>query len=288
MLRLSRREFLAGAAVTSAAALAGLRTFAAPAESKAVKGTDLVTLGKSKIQTTVLGMGTGTVGGSEQRALGQEAFTRLLRHAYDRGIRYIDTADMYMTHLFVRFALKGLPREEFFIQTKTRATHPEVAKADIERYRRELNTPYLDSLLMHAMGKGTWPTDMRPVMDVLDEAKRKGHVRAVGISSHGLDPLRASIDCDWIDIQLARINPFGVQMDGPPEEVAPLLKQAHQRGHGVLGMKIYCETGLESREKRLQSLKYVLGLGCVDAFPIGFTKPEQIDETLDLIEEATA
>jgi predicted aldo/keto reductase-like oxidoreductase len=194
---------------------------------------------------------------------------------------------MYHMHVFVQIALKGVPRDKYFIQTKTQAKHPEVAKADIERFRRELGVETIDSLLMHCMATRSWPTDMRPVMDVLDEAKRKGRVRAVGISCHGFEPLAASAESDWCDIQLARINPFGDKMDAEPEKVAEQLKKMHAKGRGVLGMKIYGETGFGSREKRLQSLKYVLGLGCVDAFTIGFTSTQQLDETLELIEQAT-
>ncbi len=288
MSTLSRREFLAGAAATGATALAGLRTLAAPSAPKVVQGTDLVTLGKSKIKTTVLGIGTGTHGGREQRDLGEEGFVKLARHAYDRGIRYIDTADAYRMHPFVRAALKELPREEIFIQTKTRAKDAQKAKDDLERLRRELDVEQIDSLLMHCMTKGTWPTDMRPVMDVLYEAKQKGIVRAVGISDHSLDALAASVEPDWPDVNLVRINPFDSHMDGPHAGVAAQMKQIHQEGRGIIGMKVYGEDGLGTRQRRLESLKYVLGLGCVHAFTIGFVSPEQIDETLDLIEQATA
>ena len=141
---------------------------------------------------------------------------------------------------------------------------------------------------MHAMHAKTFPTDMRPVMDVLSEAKQKGIVRAVGVSCHGWDSLSASVDCDWIDVQLARINPFGEKMDGKPEAVAGLLKKMHEGGRGVIGMKVYGETGFDSAEKRLESLRYVLGLGSVDAFTIGFVNAKQIDETLELIKKAVA
>jgi len=288
MSTLSRREFLAGAAAAGATAMAGLRTLAAPSAPKVVKGTDLVTLGKSKIKTTVLGIGTGTHGGREQRELGEEGFVKLARHAYDRGIRYIDTADAYRMHPFVRAALKELPREEIFVQTKTGAKDAQKAKDDIERFRRQLDTDYLDSLLMHAMGKGTWPTDMRPVMDMLYEAKQKGRVRAVGISNHSFEALAASVEPDWLDVNLVRINPFDLHMDGPHDEVAAQIKKIHQEGRGVIGMKVYGEGDFENDQQRLQSLKYVLGLGCVHAFTIGFVSPQQIDETLDLIEQATA
>jgi len=289
MSRISRREFLGGLTVAGAAAAWGRFAVAAqPEAARPKRGTDLVTLGRSGLKTTVLGIGTGTVGGSQQRAMGTGGFTKLARHALERGLRYIDTADMYHMHVFVQIALKGVPRDKYFIQTKTTAKSPEVAKADIERFRRELGIDTIDSLLMHAMGTGSWPTDMRRVMDVLDEAKRKGRVRAVGISCHGYEALVASADSDWCDIQLARINPFNDKMDAEPEKVAAQLKKMHAKGRGVLGMKIYGETGFGSREKRLQSLKYVLGLGCVDAFTIGFTSTQQLDETLELIEQALA
>ena len=288
MSRISRRDFLAGATAVGMAALVPKSGCTAENTPQITSGTDLVTLGRSGLKTSVLGIGTGTHGGREQLALGQTEFTKLVRHAFDRGIRYIDTADNYHTHRFVRLALKELPREEFFIQTKTPAKHPEKAKADIERFRQELKLSYIDSMLLHCMTKATWPTDMRPVMDVLTEAKEKGRIRAVGISCHGMDPLVASTDCDWVDIQLVRINPFGIKMDGKPEQVAEQLKKMHAKGRGLIGMKIYGEDGFGSREKRLQSLKYVLGLGCVGAFPIGFTSPRQINETLDLIQKALA
>jgi predicted aldo/keto reductase-like oxidoreductase len=276
--------------LAGAAAAWGRFTAAAEPEAaaKPKRGTDLVTLGRSGLKTSLLGIGTGTVGGSQQRAMGTEGFTKLTRHALERGLHYVDTADMYHMHVFVQIALKGVPRDKYFIQTKTQAKHPEVAKADIERFRRELGVETIDSLLMHCMATRSWPTDMRPVMDVLDEAKRKGRVRAVGISCHGFEPLAASAESDWCDIQLARINPFGDKMDAEPEKVAEQLKKMHAKGRGVLGMKIYGETGFGSREKRLQSLKYVLGLGCVDAFTIGFTSTHQLDETLELIEQALA
>jgi len=288
MAEISRRQFIAGTtAAVGAAAFAGRRAFADGAK-KITSGTDIVTLGRSGIKTSVLGVGTGTHGGNDQVDIGQEAFTRMIRHALERGIRYIDTADMYKTHLFVRLALKGVAREKYFIQTKTTAKHPEVAKADIERFRQELRIDHLDTLLMHCMTTGSWQTDMRPVMDVLQDAKAKGRVRAVGISCHGFEPLAASVDCDWIDVQLARINPFGKIMDGEPADVAALLKKMHDSGRGVLGMKIFGEGQIDTPEKRFESLKYVLGLGSVDAFTIGFVSTEQIDDTLEMIARALA
>ncbi len=289
MSTISRRDFLAQATIaTTAAVLAPRPVNAAQSAQKLKRGTDLVTLGKTKIQATVLGMGTGSNGvrrSSRQLRLGLPAFTRLIRHGLDRGLRYLDVADQYGTHIFAREAIKGVDRDKLFIQTKTRARHPEVAKVDIERFRQELDMDRLDSVLMHAMGSATWPTDMRPVMDVLFEAKQKGLVGAVGMSCHSFDALTAAVDCDWLDVQLVRINPFGRAMDGKPDKVVPHIKAMHQQGKGVIGMKIFaCDRSLKP-EERFESLKFVLGLGCVDCFTIGFESTDEIDQTLDMIEK---
>lgn len=300
MSGISRRDFLAGLTVAGATSVWDPLSFASvadsgkPASAKPRRGSDVVTLGRTGIEASLLGIGTGTVGGSQQRGLGTEGFTKLVRHALDRGLRYIDTADMYHMHTFVQIALQGVPREKYFIQTKTMAKTPEIAKADIERFRNELGIETIDSLLMHCMTTRHWPSEMRRVMDVLDEAKRKGRVRAVGVSCHGWDPLVASNETDWLDVQLARINPFGVMMDSEPgkdaepAKVAGELKKMHAKGRGVIGMKIYGESGFGSRQKRLESLKYVLGLGCVDVFTIGFRSTQELDETMELIEQAHA
>jgi hypothetical protein len=284
----SRRQFLAGAGAAGAAMLVGRFGPAQEVAGSGRKASDVVTLGRSGVKTSILGIGTGTRGGREQRELGTEGFTRLVRHALDNGIRYIDTADTYRMHVFVQIALQGVSSDKYFIQTKTRAQNAEVARNDIERFRRELGVASLDTLLVHCMQKAGWDNDMRPVMDVLYEAKEKEQVRAVGVSCHGLDPLLTSTDCDWVDVHLVRINPFGAKMDGEPDQVAAEIQKMHDRGHGVLGMKIFGEDGFDSPEKRFQSLKYVLGLGCVDAFTIGFTSTDQIDETMDMIARATA
>ncbi len=287
----SRRDFLGQSAVAVGALAAG-SGLAAAAARKIKSPTEQVVLGRTGIKTSLIGMGTGSVGvrhSSNQLKLGHAKFVHLVRYAYDHGITYFDTADQYGTHIYLRDALKGLPRDKLFIQSKTRATTAAMARADIERFREELGTDYLDTLLMHCMTKGSWPTDFRPVMDVLSEAKAKGKVRAVGVSCHGMDPLRSAVKTDWVEVDLARINPVGGpkgRMDGTPEEVSACLRSMHGQGKGILGMKILAEGTLKEPAQQLQSLRFVLGLGCVDAFVIGFESPQQIDQILKLIETA--
>lgn len=287
MSTITRRSFLASSALAAGSAAAASRSALAAAPA-AVRGSDIVTLGKTGIKTSVLGIGTGTVGGREQRDLGEQGFVRLTREAYDRGLRYIDTADNYRIHPFVAAAIKDLPRGELFVQTKTPAKEPGRARQDIERYRRELGIETIDSLLIHCMQKDEWPRDMRPVIDVLVEAREKGHVRAIGVSCHNYDALIDAIDCEPLDVHLVRINPFGDKMDDSPEKVAAQIQRGHAKGRGVIGMKIYGEGAFKARQQRRDSLKYVLGLGTVHCFTIGFRDVQQIDETLELISEVTA
>jgi predicted aldo/keto reductase-like oxidoreductase len=299
MSNVTRRDFLARStaaigAMGAAASWLANPTVAAAASfnpRRLTSGADQVTLGRTGIKSSLIGMGTGSVGvkrSSNQVKLGQEKFTFLVRHAIDSGITYFDTADQYGSHIFLREALRGVPRDKLFIQTKTRATSAEVARADLDRFREELGTEYIDSLLMHCMTKGSWPTDFRPVMDVLSDAKSKGWVRAVGVSCHGMDPLRVVADCDWVEIDLARINPAGVagRMDGTPDEVVPCLEAMHRKGKGILGMKILGEGTFKSVEQQIASLRFVLGLGTVDAMVVGFETPEQIDQIMTRVQSA--
>jgi len=293
MFEPTRRDFLTHSATAVGVLAAGSNLWSAANRSQRLtSGADRVPLGKTGITTSLLGMGTGSTGvrhSSNQVKLGEVRFKKLVRYAFDKGITYFDTADQYGSHIYLREALRALPREKLFIQTKTHATTPEMARADIERFREELGVDYLDTLLMHCMTKGSWPTDRRPVMDTLADAKAKGRIRAVGVSCHGMAPLKAAVDCDWIDVDLARINPVGGnagRMDGSPDEVAACLKAMHAKGKGIIGMKILAEGTLKTEEKQIESLRYVLGLGCLSCFVIGFESEQQIDQIMQRIETA--
>ena len=288
---LTRRQFLAGATMAAAGtALSGrialAQTAVAPEPVRIKSGVDSIILGKSGIKTTVLGLGTGTRSGKEQRDLGTDGFVRLVREAYDRGIRYIDTADSYKTHPMVKAALKELPKGEIFVQTKLGARDAGRARTDLDRIREELGLETLDTLLIHCMTKNGWNVDMRPVIDVYLEAKEKGQIRALGVSCHSLEALKVAADTPEIDLHPVRINPFKTMMDAEPDIISEQIARMRADNCGVIGMKIYGEGAFKSRAQRLESIKYVVGLGTVQAFTIGFSKIEQIDETLKLIEEA--
>lgn len=282
-----RREFL----VASASAL-GAITSASANSAQAAPGrsglpesaTATVTLGQSGVRCSLVGMGTGSHGtgqASNQTRLGLKDFVRVVRHAYDSGVRLFDVADQYGSHVYLREALKGIPRDSYVIQTKSHATKFVDARSHIERYRMELGVDYIDIVLLHCMQKAEWPAEHVGSMDYLMQAREQGLIRAHGTSCHGMDPLRISARHPFVQIDLARINPEGAKMDSAkPDEVASQLEEMHNAGKGVVGMKILGEGKINTPERIDASLRYVLGLGTVNAFVVGFESPAQVDDLM--------
>jgi aryl-alcohol dehydrogenase-like predicted oxidoreductase len=289
---LSRRDFLA-ASTAATAALASSAHAGFTVRNTLPKGpADKVTLGKTGIQVSLVGMGTGSVGveqSSNQVRLGAKGFTKVVRHALDRGLCFFDVADQYGSHTFLREALKGVPRDKYVIQTKTHARDERIARSHIERYCLELGVEMIDIVLLHCMTKKNWQGEHQGAMEYLDRAKQQGLIRAHGTSNHGMDPLRTSAKEPFVEVNLARINPEGLIMDDKsPDEVASELEEMHNRGVGVVGMKILGEGRINTPERIDASLRYVLGLGTVDAFVIGFESTQQVDDLFARVDRAIA
>jgi 1-deoxyxylulose-5-phosphate synthase len=281
---MKRREFLhrtacaAGAAWLHSSAFAR-RAFAIPALSRKFTAADTVTLGKTGIQTSRLAMGTGTVGvghHSHQTALGVKGLSDLLLNGYDRGLRFFDSADSYGSHPHVAEALKHVPRDKVTVLTKTWARDAASARADLDRFRRELGTDQIDICLMHCLTEGDWTERFKGVMDVLSEAKQKGIIRAHGCSCHSIEALRTATKSSWVEVHLVRINPVGAYMDSDPDTVVSVLREMRAAGKGVIGMKILGQGELRNRQD--EALRYALSLNLLDAFTIGAeSKAEQED-----------
>jgi len=224
-------------------------------------------------------MGTGTVGSgyhSHQTALGVKGLSDLLLNGYEHGLRFFDSADSYGSHPHVAEALKHVPRDKVTVMTKTFSREPAAARADLDRFRRELGIDYLDICLIHCVTEGDWTERYRGVMDVLSEAKEKGIIRTHGCSCHSIKALRAAAKSPWVEVDLARMNPVGSHMDASPQEVLSVLKEMKAAGKGVIGMKILGEGDLRGRVD--DALRYALSLGVLDAFTIGAeSKAEQED-----------
>jgi aryl-alcohol dehydrogenase-like predicted oxidoreductase len=285
---MNRREFLTAAAAGLGNAYLKPSAFGSvvdiPAQQKKVQAIDTVVLGKTGIKTSRLAMGTGTVGfggGSNQTRMGQ--LVQLLVSGYDSGLVFFDTADSYGSHPEVAAALKQVGRDRAIVMTKCDERDPKQAKADIDRYLRELGTDYIDICLIHCVTEDDWTTRYRGVMDVFEEAKEKGKIRAHGVSCHSIEALRAAAKSPWVEVDLVRLNPVGAHMDADPATVISVIKEMKVQGKGIIGMKILGQGAMRTRQD--EAIKFALNSGVLDAFTIG---AENRSEQQDLIRRVAA
>ncbi|MFY9938851.1 MAG: aldo/keto reductase [Silvibacterium sp.] len=285
---MNRREFLTAAGVGLGTAYLKPSAFGSvvdiPTQQKKVQATDTVVLGKTGIKTSRLAMGTGTIGGgggSNQTRMGK--LVTLLVGGYDSGLTFFDTADSYGSHPEVAAALKEVGRDKAIVMTKCDDRDPKGAKEDIDRYLRELGTDYIDICLIHCVTEDDWTTRYRGVMDVFEEAKEKGKIRAHGVSCHSIEALRAAAKSPWVEVDLVRLNPVGAHMDADPATVIGVIKEMRAQGKGIIGMKILGQGAMRTRQD--EAIRFALNSGVLDAFTIG---AENRSEQQDLIRRVAA
>lgn len=292
--KLTRRKFLTYVTAGAGTLILGRKVTAgtgAPAT-----GQDpfrLVTLGRTGIKTTLLGMGTGFSGGNRSSNITRAGVAEpLIRTAYEKGIRYFDCADSYGTHPHTKEALRAFARDSYVLGTKIWVLQGGIPEADrpdanivVDRFRKELDTDYIDIVQLHCMMSGKWTDEQKRQMDILDNLKSKGIIKAHGVSVHTFDALMAASESPWVDIIHVRINPFGVSMDSKdPAQVVRVVEKMHNEGKGIIGMKLIGNGSYRNDSEKIdQALKYVLGLGTVDMIIIGFETPDQIDNYIGRI-----
>jgi aryl-alcohol dehydrogenase-like predicted oxidoreductase len=256
-----------------------------------------ITLGKTGIKTTLIGMGTGFSGynrSSNITRAGKGIAESLIRYAFEKGIRYFDCADSYGTHPYTKEALKGIPRESYTIGTKIwvgQGGIPEAERPDadivVDRFRKELDTDYIDLVQIHCMTTPDWTVQEKRQMDILNNLKANKIIRAHGVSVHSLEAMEAAAESPWVDVIHVRINPFGEAMDRKdPAWVIPVIEKLHKAGKGVIGMKLIGNGKFRNDPGKIDaSLKYVLALETVDMIIVGFELPEQIDNYIGRTEK---
>jgi aryl-alcohol dehydrogenase-like predicted oxidoreductase len=289
-MKIKRRAFIKTSAIGAGGILLGAKLRAADAaDAKYHDPYGTVQLGKTDLKFTRVCMGTGSHGSrrsSNQTRKGSEAFQKLLRDAYERGVRTYDTADLYGSHQGVAAAFKDYPRDSYTLISKIwwaggGIPEPERPDADVvvDRFLKELNTDHIDLLLLHCVTAPDWPDQLRKQMDILTKLKGQGKIRALGVSCHSIAALEAAVKDPWVESVHTRINPYGMSMDGSPEEVVPVLKKLHAAGKGVVGMKIMGEGRLRNDDaRRDESVKFALNLGCVHILNVGFESTAEIDD----------
>ena len=288
---MQRRDFLRHGSLAGGAALLGWHSFPhhlyAGAGPKTAQ--DVVTLGRTGIKVSRLAMGTGTNGvgkaSNQTRALGLQGVADWLHAGFDEGITFWDLADQYGTHPHARQGLKAVPRDKLVILTKTHASTDEEMRADLDRFRREIGTDVLDIVLLHCMMSADWPRQKAGAMAVLAEAKEKGTIRAHGVSCHDFGALKSAAASDWVDVDLARLNPAGRIMDASVEEVVEVLADMKRQGKGVIGMKILGAGQLAGRID--ECLQYALASPVLDCFTIGTQSQKELADLVGRFPKAS-
>ena len=294
---LSRRQFIERSAAFAGALLLPAVSWGRPQAAAKRTAVDQVALGKTGLKLSRLGFGTGSDSGNVQHALGQENFNNLIRYAYDQGITYFDCAQAYKTFDWIAGAIKGLPREKIFLQSKVPGK-PEQVLETIDRHRKVFDTDYVDSLLIHCMVKDQWTDDWKRIMDAFDEAKEKKWIRAKGVSCHSLPALRTATASAWTEVHLVRVNPQASHIDGMEEtwdksghDISPVLaelKTMRAKGRGVIGMKIIGNGDFTKPDDREKSIRYAMSRPELDAVVIGFKSTAEIDEAIQRMNQALA
>lgn len=285
-----RREFVCRSAAVAAG---GFAWSAFPhhlfAASKPKETSDVVTLGQTGVRGSRLALGTGTNGirheSAQTRALGCAGIAALFKLAYDNGVTFWDSADQYGSHPCMKEALKTIPRDKITILTKTEAKTASEMRADLDRFRQEIGSDYIDILLLHCLTNPDWPRERQGAMEVLSEAREQGIVRSHGVSCHSLGALRTAAKTDWVQIDLARINPAGAQMDADPATVLGVLREMRAAGKGVIGMKILGAG--ELRDRSDECFQWALAQDCVDCFTLGVQDAGQFQRTVKQVPAAS-
>ncbi len=292
MKKTNRREFLQ----KSVAGLAGLTILSkgvyGSADTTSPEMIDMVKLGNTGINVPRVALGTGSGGwknASNQTRLGMKGFVELSQYAYDKGIRFFDTADMYGSHEYVRESLKVLPRDKVSILTKVMVYdqagwyQKEPFQTSLDRFRIETGSEYFDIFLLHCMMHGGWSSEYRNYMDEVARAKEKGILKTVGVSCHNFEAMENAASNPWVDVLLARINNKGSKMDGTPDQVMKVLETARKNGKGVIGMKVFGMGDLVKEDQREASLQYVIKSGNVHCMTLGLENREQVDDTVSRV-----
>ena len=293
MAHFTRREFLkTGLAAGTLAVSGGL-----PLISQSGRATDMVTLGRSGVKVTRLALGTGTISGQVQRELGQDGFTRLVRHAYDRGIRFFETSESYgEMHRMLGIALKGIPRDSYQLMSKVTTRDGVDPKQKFDELRRLANTEYFDIMLLHWQHTATWPADTARWQDAILEVQSRQVVRSHGASVHGLPALRRVPGNNWLQIAMIRMNHTGKSMDaedfetqapGNVGEVVTHVQEVRKQGMGIISMKLAGE-GTFDRDDRRKAMRFAFRNAGVDCVTVGYKSPAEVDEAIENLNLALA
>lgn len=237
-------------------------------------------LGRSGLTVSKMCFGTLTMSPLQQD-MAPEAGARLLVHAYERGVRFLDTADLYGTYPHIRLALRDAP--DYVISTKAYCWDEPTARAALERAYRGLGRDYVDLFMLHEQESLHTLRGHEEALLYLADQKAKGHIGAVGVSTHYVACVKAAPRFGMIDVihPLINVEGIGIQ-DGSREEMEQAIAAARARGIGIFAMKPLGGGHLISGSRA--ALEYALKNPLLDAVAVGMQSVEEIDANVALFE----
>ncbi len=238
-------------------------------------------MGKTGLDVSRLCFGTLTMG-PLQAGLPPEEGADLLEEAFHRGVNFWDTAELYCNYEHLRLALKKIGRTPV-LATKAYVFSAEGARESLEKARRELELDVVPLFLLHEQESALTLQGHRPALEYLLEAKQKGLVEAVGISSHTVAAVKAAVDFDGIDVVHPILNFRGIGIkDGSLQEMLSAAEEAFRRGLGVYAMKVLGGGHLIPRAE--EAVAFVRALPFLHAYAVGIASREELEANLCYLE----
>ena len=233
------------------------------------------TLGNTNINVSKICFGSLTMG-PLQRNLSAFEGASLIEYAYEQGINFIDTAELYETYAHIGEALKRIPRERFVIASKSYAYSEDTAKASLEKALREMHTDYLDVFMLHEQMSEHTIRGHYEAIEYFLKMKQEGRIKALGISTHYVAGVKAALKYPEIEIvhPITNINGLGIQ-DGSREDMEIALRQFKAKGGGILGMKPLGGGNLLSSVDAC--FDYILAQEYIDSVAFGMQSFAEID-----------
>lgn len=198
----------------------------------------------------------------------------LLRRAYDLGINFLDTAELYDNYETIRLSLRGLD-QAIVVATKSYAADEAGMRASLEKARRAMDREAIDLFLLHEVESAATLRGHRAALDHLLDAKTRGLVRAVGVSTHTVAGVRAAYALPEVDVIHPLLNRRGLGVrDGDAAAMAGAVSTAAEMGKGIYAMKVLAGGHLGS--EAAEAFAYVAGVPGVASMAVGMRSEEEV------------
>lgn len=237
-------------------------------------------LGKTGIEVSPLCFGSLTFS-RFQANLSLKKGTELLVYAREKGINFIDTAEIYDNYAYIREAIKEVGRERWVITSKAYCYDTETAEKSVKKALDELDTDYIDIFMLHEQESLLTLKGHREALKRLKRFKDEGIIRAVGISTHFIGCVNATALFPEIEVIHPIINQRGIGIqDGTPLEMLHAIEARHKKGIGIYSMKALGGGHLIQNSR--EALRWIRKQPGIDSTAIGMQSKREIDYNADL------